>query len=284
MGVGALIGLNEEQLTWTIANAAVQAAGLVEALGTMSKSISVGNAARNGIVSALLGAEGFSGPAAPMEGTRGFLTVFSDTPKPEALCEGLGEEWEIGKNTYKPYPVGVVLNPVVEATLALAGRGEFGVEDVARINLRGHPLLERRTNRPDVATGRESQVSAQHAIAIVLRRGRAGLAEFNDDAVTETARDGIRPDVRFTDDEACPIEAVKMEVVTHNGATHAIEIAAAQGGPTNPMSDGDLELKLAMLADYGGFSRGVEPIAKAVWCLETQPDAAAVLELATVPG
>ena len=168
VGIGALIGLREEQFVWALGNASAQASGLVETLGTMSKSISVGNAARNGMTSALLAAEGFSGPAAPLEGARGFLPVYADDPKTDALFDGLGEVWEIAKNTYKPYPTGIVLNPVMEACINLHRAGAFAVEDVAEVSLTGHPFLQQRTDRPDVATGRESQVSAQHAIAIAL--------------------------------------------------------------------------------------------------------------------
>ena len=181
IAIGALLGLDENQFTYAIANAAAQSAGLVETLGTMSKSISVGNAARGGLISALLAAEDFSGPAAPLEGARGYLPVFTDAPRIDALIGGLGETWEIGKNTYKPYPVGVVLNPILEACLDLHAAATLAIEDVASVELTGHPLLQQRADRPGVTTGRESQVSAQHAIAIALRRGRAGLAEFSDD-------------------------------------------------------------------------------------------------------
>jgi len=220
VGIGALLGLTEEQFSWTFANAGAQAAGLVENLGTMSKSISVGNAARNGITSALLAAEGFSGPAAPLEGTRGFLPVYTDVPRVDALFDGLGETWEIGKNTYKPYPTGVVLNPVMEACIDLHRKGVLTAEDVAEVELTGNSFLRQRTDRPGVTTGRESQVSAQHAIAIALRRGRAGLAEFSDAAVAETLRDGIRPTVRFVDDDSYDIESVRMVIRTRKGDTH----------------------------------------------------------------
>ena len=282
VGIGALIGLTEEQFCWALGNASAQAAGLVETLGTMSKSISVGNAGRNGIASALLAAEGFSGPAAPLEGARGFLPVYADVPRLDALTDGLGETWEIGKNTYKPYPVGVVLNPVMEACLDLHRAGAFAVEDVAEVELTGHPFLQQRTDRPDVTTGRESQVSAQHAIAIALRRGRAGLAEFDDDAVAETARDGIRPAVRFIDDDSYDIESVRMVVLTRQGKTHVAAVADTRGGSRNPMSDADLTEKLAMLADYGGFDRDVAPLADAVWSLDSAPDAAALMKLCTL--
>jgi len=279
LGVGALAGLTEEQFAWALGNASVQAAGLVEALGSMSKSIGVGNAARNGIISALLAAEGFSGPAAPLEGARGFLPVYADAPDLDVLLDGLGESWEIGRNTYKPYPVGVVLNPVMEACIDLHRAGTVAIEDVAEVELTGHPFLRQRTDRPDVATGREAQVSAQHAIAIVLRRGRAGVAEFSDAAVAETARDGIRPPVRFVDDASYDIESVRMAIRTRQGATHVVEIADTRGGSRKPMSDADLVEKLVMLAENGGFDRDVRPLADAVWSLDTAPDAAALMEL-----
>ena len=36
-----------------------------------------------------------------------------------ALTDGLGDTWELQKNTYKPYPAGIVVHPVIDAALAL---------------------------------------------------------------------------------------------------------------------------------------------------------------------
>ncbi|MBT5265173.1 MAG: MmgE/PrpD family protein [Rhodospirillaceae bacterium] len=281
VGIGALLGLSAEAFVWALGNASAQASGLVETLGTDAKSLSMGNATKNGITSSLLAAEGFAGPAAPLEGRHGFVPVFSDTQNLIALSEGLGDTWEIAKNTYKPYPVGVVLNPIVDACLELHQRGVIKVEDVLDVELTGHPLLRQRTDRPDVTTGRSSQVSAQHAIAIVLRRGQASLEEFNDEAVAETSRDAIRPDIRFVDDDRYDIEAARVVVRTHQGKTHAIDVTAAKGGPGNPMTDAGLEDKLVTLAGHCGFDREVGPIIDAVWALEGTPDAAAVMRLVT---
>jgi 2-methylcitrate dehydratase PrpD len=279
IAAGVLLGLDEEQHVFALGNASAQASGLVSTLGTMSKSISVGNAARNGLASALLAAEGFSGPAAPIEGNHGFLPVYAESVRTDVLLDGLGESWEIGRNTYKPYPVGVVLNPVLEACLDLHARKVVAIEDVAEVELTGNPFLQQRANRPNVTTGRESQVSAQHAIAIALRRGRAGIAEFSDEAVAETARDGIRPQVRFNDDASYDIEGVRMVIRTRQGATHTVEIKDTRGGSRNPMTDADIVAKLRMLAEYGGFDRDTGPIADAVWQLDGLADAGKVMEL-----
>ena len=69
-------------------------------------------------------------------------------------------------------------------------------KDVVKIEPTGHPLLWERADRTHVTTGQLLQISAQHAIAIALRRGKAGLREFDDEAVTETLRDENRPDMR----------------------------------------------------------------------------------------
>jgi 2-methylcitrate dehydratase PrpD len=279
IAIGSLLGLTEEKHVWSIGNAAAQAAGLVETLGTMSKSISVGNAARNGLLSALLAKQGFSGPADPLAGERGFLRVFSDQAAIDRLTDGLGETWEIAKNTYKPYPTAIVLHPVIEGCIRLHHDCGLRSDDVAAVELTGHPLLRERTDRPDVTTGRLAQVSAQHAIAIALRRGKAGLTEFNDDAAGETLRDKIRPEVTFIDDADRAIEAVHMLVHRRRGEPCEIEIDAAKGGPGNPMTDAALEEKLVELASYRGFNRDVRAIADAVWSLDSAEDAAAIMGL-----
>ena len=61
-GSGKLLALRPEQMVWALGTAATQSAGLCECLGTAAKSVGVGNAARNGLLSALLAAKNFAGP------------------------------------------------------------------------------------------------------------------------------------------------------------------------------------------------------------------------------
>jgi 2-methylcitrate dehydratase PrpD len=118
------LDLDTAQIGWALGNASAQSSGLVETLGSMSKSVSVGNAARNGLLSALLAQEGFAGPERPIEGEHGFLRVMSEATEADvdAAFATLGSEWALLSNTYKPYPCGVVLNPVIEACLGYLRR------------------------------------------------------------------------------------------------------------------------------------------------------------------
>lgn len=280
-GVGSLLKLKPEQFIFAAGNAAVQSSGLVEALGSMAKSVSVGNAARLGMMSALLAKADFDGPSEPLTGKRGFLRVYSDEPKLGELTENLGEVWEIGKNTYKPYPAGVVLNPVIDASLEIASRPEFNAKAVKSITLKGHSLLRQRTDRSDVATGRESQVSAQHAIAIAFQRQKAGLDEFSDAAVAETLAMG-RPQINFVDDDSYHIEAVDMTVEFLNDATIHARVDAARGGASNPLTDADIEVKVKTLAERAGFTKDIDRLIEAVWMIDTLEDAGTIAGLASV--
>ncbi len=280
-GVGSLLKLKPEQFLFAAGNAAVQSSGLVEALGSMAKSVSVGNAARLGMMSALLAKADFDGPSEPLTGKRGFLRVYSDEPKLGELTENLGEVWEIGKNTYKPYPAGVVLNPVIDASLEIASRPEFNAKAVKSITLKGHSLLRQRTDRSDVATGRESQVSAQHAIAIAFQRQKAGLDEFSDAAVAETLAMG-RPQINFVDDDSYHIEAVDMTVEFLNNATIHARVDAARGGASNPLTDADIEVKVKTLAERAGFTKDIDRLIEAVWMIDTLEDAGTIAGLASV--
>ena len=80
------------QMVWALGNAATQSAGLCECLGWPAKSVSVGNAARNGLWSALLADKGFAGPPEPIAGAQGFLAAMGEPPNWAALTDGLGDD------------------------------------------------------------------------------------------------------------------------------------------------------------------------------------------------
>lgn len=283
LGAARCLGLPGDAMVAALGCAAVQAGGLVEMLGTAAKSISVGNAARNGLLSALLAAEGLDGPPQPLEGLRGYLRVAADAPDIAPVSAGLGERWEVLNNTYKPYPCGVVLNPVIDACLALAADPRIaggGWAAIERIELTGHPLLKQRTDRPGVATGRQSQVSAQHAVAVALVRGRAGLPEFSDEAVADPGLRALGQRLGFQDDASMSVDAVKVRIAFQDGTLLEREVQAARGSRARPLQDGEIEEKLRELCRHGGARVDADRLIEAVWTLDEAGDAAAVMRLA----
>jgi 2-methylcitrate dehydratase PrpD len=283
LGASSLLGLDAKAAGWAIANAAAQSSGMVQTLGTMSKSIGVGGAARNGLLAALLAGEGFSGPDDTLTGARGFLRLYCDGPPDlSAITEGLGSGWTFATNTYKPYPAGVVLNAVIDAALDLGSQGLADPSLVRAVTVHAHPLLRERTDRPDVDSGRLSQVSLQHALAIVLMRGRAGLDEFSDAAVAATR--GRRPRVVFVDEPQRDIYALAMRVELTDGRALQSEIASARGSAGNPMSDDDLSDKFRRHAAAAGFAQDhMEGLLERLWQIDALDDCGSVFTACGLP-
>lgn len=275
-----LLGLDSLRVEWALGNASAQSSGLVETLGSMSKSIGVGNAARNGLLSALLAEEGFSGPERPIEGERGFLRVMGDNPDFAGVINALGRRWELLANTYKPYPCGVVLNPVIEACIALYHDRDWSIDDISRIEVTGHPLLRERTDRPNIRSGRESQVSAQHAVAVTLTTGKAGLPQFSDAAVSNPDVRALYHKLVFLDDVDYSVQSAQIRIVLKFGQTKVRRVDVARGSLAAPLSDNDLEIKLCELVEYGRSGCDAKTLIDALWSFERAMDAGALMKLA----
>jgi 2-methylcitrate dehydratase PrpD len=278
---GKLIGLDPVRMNWALGHAATQSAGLVESLGSMSKSVGVGNAARNGLAGALFAEAGFTAAESAIEGKYGFAAVASDTVDLGKIIGGLGNKWEILDNAYKPYPCGVVLFPVVDACLELRKRIAVPVGEIKEIVVRGHPLLRERTDRPEPNDGRIAKVSLQHSIAIALLQGAAGIAQFTDAAVADPAVQLLRARVKAEDHISIPVEAAVVEVWFTDGSSLSEHVKDGRGTPGRPMSDIELDTKVGECAGFGAPFVDVTALIAALRDLETLGDAAHIMRMTT---
>jgi 2-methylcitrate dehydratase PrpD len=279
-GAAKLLGLSDKQTVWALGNASTQSAGLCECLGWPAKSVSVGNAARNGLLSALLADRGFSGPAEPIAGAQGWLAAMAEPPNWAALTDGLGESWEVNDNSIKPYPAGFVIHPLLDC--ALDWRRQHPGVAVERLAVRGNPLLLQRADRPDVATGREAQVSLQHAVAAALVLGKAGLEQFTDACVNDPAIKDMRRRVEVAGDPKISTIAVEVDFWTSDGKKHSVSTKAARGSPANPLKDSEIERKLLDEAKSWRPSHEVQPLIDAVWTVDKSADVSKLAAM-TVP-
>ncbi|MDG2285997.1 MAG: MmgE/PrpD family protein, partial [Alphaproteobacteria bacterium] len=214
-------------------------------------------------------------------GTRGFLNVTCDAPNFDEITEGLGARWEALGNIHKPYPCGIVLNPVIDGCLELRENAAAPVESIASITLHGHPLLRQRADRPGVTKGREAQVSAQHAVAVTLLRGKPGLSAFSDAAVNDPAVLELRKRVHMADDPEGAVPGVRIAVEWAGGAREEIIIEHARGTDRRPLDDRELEEKFrALVAEKASDCKDAEQLIDAVWNLENLDDASSLLKLA----
>jgi 2-methylcitrate dehydratase PrpD len=231
---GRVLKLNDKQFLSALGIAATQAAGLVEMLGSRARLLNAGFAARNGLTAALLAAQGFEGPAQPLEGDRGFVRVFGGSRKLGALADGLGKQWALRDVAYKPYPCGVVFHALIDACLQLR-KGAAGFE---RIEIQLHPLAIERGDRPEPRDAQEARLSAQHCAAVALLYGAAGVTQFTDEAATRPEVAVIRSRVRLEADDSLDKAA----------AVVVVDGKALRAEPGRTLTGAELETKFRALA------------------------------------
>ncbi len=259
---GKILQLDAGQFNSALGIAATQAAGLVEVLGSAARVLNAGFAARNGLAAAQLAAAGFKGPERPIEGLRGFVNVFGGGKDFSAITENLGTDWALTGVSYKPYPCGVLLHALIDGCLELRDRIPSDEGRKFRISL--HPLAIERTDRPAPRNAAEARLSAQHAVAVALLYGRAGVAQFSDAAAADPVVVAFRRRVSVIPDQ----QLDKMAASITDGRT-TVRVPAPK-----PMDDARLEAKFRELAG----PRADELIAL-VRSLEQMPDAAGLTRL-----
>ena len=268
---GKLIGLDTQQLTYTMGIAATQAAGMQQNRGTMCKSFHAGKAAQNGVLAALLAEHGFDSTQEIIEGRSGFCRIYSDTAVPERLIAGLGESWLIETNGYKPYACGVVLHPLVDAVIAIRNRERIDPAAVSEINLRVHPYVLSITDVAQPSTGLQSKFSAVHSAAVALIDGAAGIAQYSDAKATDPIVAALRRKTKVIPDAALGSDEAFATIMV-GGKRHETHIPHAGGTAANPMSDRAIEAKFLGNATPVIGGKRAQNVVELVWTLERRAD------------
>jgi 2-methylcitrate dehydratase PrpD len=279
---GKLLQLNAQQMNWALGIAATQSSGLSVMLGSMSKSLNMGHAAKNGLMAALLAERDFTSSERGIEAPRGFAHVLAQNPQLSEITQGLGTSWELSGNAYKPFPCGIVLHPVIDGCMQLRHAHSIEPQQIERIDLQVNPLVMVLTGRKAPMTGLEGKLSVYHAAAAALVHGAAGVQQFTDACVNEPAVLALREKVVPHADTALDKVAARVSITLKDRRTLEKHVPHAIGTLERPMSDTDLEHKFKALAnDAFGDCRAWDVI-ELVWSLERINDAAS-LARATTP-
>ena len=246
---GRLIGLSEQQMVWALGTAATQSSGLREMFGTMVKPMHPGNAARNGLLAALLASKNFTSAEHGIEGRRGFANVLATERNFAEITEKLGETWEIALNTYKPFACGIVEHPAIDGCIQLRNEHNLKAGDIESISLRVHPLVLELTGRKAPQAGLEGKFSVYHSCAVAIIHGAAGEAQYSDAVVRDARTMSLRDRVTATADRAMHEDQVQVSIKLKSGKTLEKYIEHAVGSLDRPMSDSDLEAKFRALAE-----------------------------------
>jgi 2-methylcitrate dehydratase PrpD len=182
--------------------------------GTWSKWLHAGWSAHGGIIAAQLADRGFRGPRGVLDGRHNLFAAFIGLPAPGVgeLCGDLGLRWAGGAAHFKYYPCAHVIQPYLDAAIALRERHRFAAEAIERVTCAIAPWAV-----PIVCTPRAPKLRPQsdmdaiaslpYQVAVALADGRVeldalgpacraraqvlALAERIEHAADESLRDGF---------------------------------------------------------------------------------------------
>jgi len=277
---GRLLGLSEQQMVWALGIAATQSSGLREMFGTMCKPFHPGNAARNGLLAALLAQRDFTSSNQGIEAKRGFGNVLSTAFKPGEITDRLGETWEIAINTYKPFACGIVEHPAIDGCIQLRNEHGLKAEDIDGIALKCHPLVLELTGKKAPQVGLEGKFSVYHSCAVAVMHGAAGEAQYSDAAVRDPVVVALRDKVSAAVEPGLHEDQVRVSIRLKNGKVLEKFIEHAVGSKDRPMSDADLEAKFRGLADGILSKPEGDRLIQSCWNVAGLKDAGEVARLA----
>jgi 2-methylcitrate dehydratase PrpD len=178
-----LLEFDREACERCLGLAALQAAGLKSAFGTMGKPLQVGRAAEAALLSALLVERGYTAPGRVVERPQGFARTYGVDPDPrdDALAPG---EHAVERLLFKYHAACHATHPAIEAIARIRAEAPIEVEEVTRIDVDVVPSLERICGVAVPTTGLEAKFTLPGAVAMALLGiDTASPAVFSDELV-----------------------------------------------------------------------------------------------------
>jgi 2-methylcitrate dehydratase PrpD len=282
--IGRLLRLPVREMVWALGLAATQAAGLREMFGSMGKAFHPGRSAQNGYAAALLAAQGFTAGERSLEAPRGFAAVTAGEYDLSRITDDLGTEFDLRVNTYKPFPCGIVNHPTIDGCIQIHDEAHPAADAIAAVRLRVAPLVLDLCNQREITRGLQGKFSVYHGAAVGLVRGKAGLREYSDEAVSDPLVRRVRERTTATGDASMTEDQAHVEVELADGRIFTRFIEASVGNLRRPMTNRQLEEKFRDQAGLVLPSSQVEALIEACWTIEESDDVGASIVAASVPG
>jgi 2-methylcitrate dehydratase PrpD len=281
VAAGKLLDLDASRMRHAIGIALSQAAGFRAMFGSMCSSFMTAHGAQTGLRAAILAERGFTSSEAALEGPYGFLDVFAERSDLEALAEGLGTRFEILRNTYKAYPCGAVIHPIIDACLELRRTYLMDPADIAAVSVRVAPMALALTDRRHPKNGLEARVSLHHWVAISFIRGTARIEDMDTDgAVLEPTIARFQDRVETVGDDAIAPDGAEVTVRLQDGRSLVGRVEHCVGSASRPMTDSELEQKFTGLAEGVIGPLRTREVLEMSWGVEGLPDVGALARAA----
>ncbi|CAL5871759.1 uncharacterized protein PFLUO_LOCUS6012 [Penicillium psychrofluorescens] len=278
VAVSKLLSLNASQTAHAIGVAATQVTGLREMFGSHTKSFHPGRAAQNGLLAALLAAEGYTSSEQALEAKRGWANVASTINNLDAEIASLGPagRWEIAQNAFKPFPCGIVVHPIIDGCVGIHAEMKkqgIAAAQIEEVHADVHPLVLELTGKKTPKDGLEAKFSVYHGATIGLLFGKGTPAQYEDAVVNDASVVALRSLIKATADPSLRADECRLTVkVKGQSAPIVKHVDHAVGSLEVPMTDALLTEKFVDQCIPVLGEKRTETASAWCWGLEKQAD------------
>lgn len=284
LAVCRLVRSDPEVSARAVGIAASSSAGLRKNFGSMVKPLHAGHAAQHAVEAYELATLGFTGDEDVLDGTHGFLAVFSEPARADAVADAFDiaapSELEESGVAVKRFACCGAIHTALDSVEALVREHELTPADVRHVECRVNPITPGILVHHEARSGLEGKFSLQYSLAVMLLTGRAGLSQFTDELAADPEVRSLMKRVEMKVDDSLPVELayfptiVTMELA--DGTTISRRTDVQYGYPERPMSADDLAAKARDCAAGVLPDDALERVLTSLSTLESCPDVAAV--------
>ena len=237
------------------------AGGIRAMFGTDTKTLHMGRAAQNGLLDSQLASHGFESCPRAIESWASLVSTTVNEKSLSALSQG--SPWQILENTFKPYPCGIVIHPLIDAALKAyrtfredvlqgsvpaAALSSTYWSSLERIEATVNPQCVRLCSIRHPNTGLETIFSLYHGIAVALLYGQAGPTQFSDQGSRDELTKQLRDKIDVYTDEKLADDSATLKMTFTDRKEQIFHIEHATGSLANPMTSEQLEIKFRDLS------------------------------------
>jgi 2-methylcitrate dehydratase PrpD len=214
----------------------------------MSKPFHAGKAAFNGVLSAQLAKAGFAAAHDLIETDTGLsVAMVQDRSHAIAPITFAADDWEIMRNTFKPYASCLLTHPVIDSARKARARAAGRTIDSVQVNV--HPMAIQLAGDPSPQTPLQGKFSTGYCAALALNGYSAAAPDFSIERVNDPHLRDLLKRVTLNSIPDREKTAASIVVTLSNGTRIATDTTLALGNPGNPMQWRDLEAKFMGLAE-----------------------------------
>lgn len=180
-----IMNLSGEETERAFGIASTMASGLVYVFGTEAKLVTVGNAARNGLIAAELARAGYSAPENAFAGEKAYAQSANGKKDLSFMLPKPGDKLMLEDAYYKMHASCGHTHSALDALQALMADEHVSFDQVESAQVQVYRTAEKLCAALNTETETKAKFSLPYCVACMLRFGQVTLAEFGDSVMTD---------------------------------------------------------------------------------------------------